>query len=456
MRTISASKRTMEIWKYEPDGGCLTFKNSTEFEELQPEESFGASAIGISKEKAHLAAFSQDFSQIPVHPRSRVSIQAKLTVNTPGDVYEMEADRIADQVLAAPLPHAARGSSLRIQRFSVQPSQQIVAAPASVDRVLASPGRQLEPALRRDMEERFGYDFSGVRVHSGSAAEQSVRDVSAHAYTVGHHIVFDNGMYAPYAATGRRLLAHELAHVVQQSQAGLAGNPGLHLGSSLSLQRQQCSRANDRIVTDPLREEMPAVRCEPTPETLGTVRSNAAPGQEVFGVTHTITGQQQIDFQELRGRGSLCRATIRELESLSFNPFMYTRPGTYDYGIEVVPAGRPCPKGLRIPRKLRIIESMAKILRDGEIEHCNDHKLAFALSQGKYNRAIRDLEGEYCAAGRSGARICEPEFEQRFKDRTGIDFNQQSTIARCLHDKTKIRDDPTSGVGSAPEMVAPA
>lgn len=87
---------------------------------------------------------------------------------------------------------------------------------ASVDEALASPGRPLESALKADMAQRFGHDFSKVRVHSGGAAEQSVREISAHAYTVGHDIVFGAGRYAPHTQDGRRLLAHELTHVVQQ------------------------------------------------------------------------------------------------------------------------------------------------------------------------------------------------------------------------------------------------
>ena len=70
------------------------------------------------------------------------------------------------------------------------------------------------------MEQRFGHDFSQVRVHSGGAAEQSARDVNANAYTVGHNIVFGAGQFAPETHEGRRLLAHELTHVAQQ-EAGI-------------------------------------------------------------------------------------------------------------------------------------------------------------------------------------------------------------------------------------------
>ena len=91
--------------------------------------------------------------------------------------------------------------------------------PASVDHVLASSGSPLEPALRQDMERRFGHDFSRVRVHSGAAAEQSAQDVNANAYTVGQNIVFGAGRFAPETHEGRRLIAHELAHTIQQSSA---------------------------------------------------------------------------------------------------------------------------------------------------------------------------------------------------------------------------------------------
>jgi len=144
--------------------------------------------------------------------------QTELQINQPGDIYEQEADRVADQVLAKPACPHVNGASPRIQRFSGQSSGQTGAAPASVDHALASPGRPLEPALRRDMEQRFGHDFSRVRVHSDVASEISARQVNAHAYTSGYDIVFGAGRFAPATPAGRRLLAHELTHVVQQTR----------------------------------------------------------------------------------------------------------------------------------------------------------------------------------------------------------------------------------------------
>ncbi|MGE5379041.1 MAG: DUF4157 domain-containing protein, partial [Bacteroidota bacterium] len=112
------------------------------------------------------------------------SDQPKLIINPPGDIYEQEADQIADQVMATSAHPATSSEPPRIQRFSGQ-SDGLDSAPASVDRVLASPGMPLEPALRQDMEQRFGHDFSRVRVHTNSQAAESARSVYAQAYTVG-------------------------------------------------------------------------------------------------------------------------------------------------------------------------------------------------------------------------------------------------------------------------------
>jgi len=147
----------------------------------------------------------------------RFGLQAKLMINKPGDIYEREADRIADQVMAAPKHTEVSGAPPRIQRFSRQSNGQMDAASASVDRVLASSGRLLEPALQQDMERRFGHDFSRVRVHSDAAAAQSAKEVNANAYTVGHDMVFGVGQFMPRLHGGQRLLAHELTHVIQQN-----------------------------------------------------------------------------------------------------------------------------------------------------------------------------------------------------------------------------------------------
>lgn len=155
-------------------------------------------------------------ARLPSNVNEAKPLQTKLQVSEPGDAYEREADRIADQVMAMPSTGAVNSGPLHIQRFSGQSARQAGEAPASVDQVLASPGQPLEPGLRQDMEQRFGYDFSRVRVHSNEVAAQAVREVGAIAYATGDNIVFGSGRCMPGTAEGKRLLAHELTHVVQQ------------------------------------------------------------------------------------------------------------------------------------------------------------------------------------------------------------------------------------------------
>jgi Domain of unknown function (DUF4157) len=98
-------------------------------------------------------------------------------------------------------------------------SGEIGTVPPLVQEVLRSPGQPLDPATRAFIELRFGGDFGRVRVHSDAKAAESARAVSALAYTVGHNIVFGENRYAPTTHAGRELLAHELAHTIQQRNA---------------------------------------------------------------------------------------------------------------------------------------------------------------------------------------------------------------------------------------------
>lgn len=101
--------------------------------------------------------------------------------------------------------------------------------PPVVGQALGSSGQPLDKASRASMEPLLGHDFSKVRVHADSVAASSASAVNARAYTVGHHILFGDGQYAPQSVQGRKLLAHELTHVVQQDRAGNANALQLNL-----------------------------------------------------------------------------------------------------------------------------------------------------------------------------------------------------------------------------------
>ena len=193
---------------------------------------------------------SWDFSKIPVfapdranRPQVRSSlsaprlpgiIQPKLVVGEVNDPLEYEANRVADQVMRMPdpdlsitdaPPHISRKCAAceeeALQKRPNGPQPSEAEAPAIVHRVLRSLGQPLDAESRNFFEARFAHDFSQVQVHHGATAEESAREIDAHAYTVGRHIVFGAGEYAPSTTSGRRLLAHELTHVVQQSRGGL-------------------------------------------------------------------------------------------------------------------------------------------------------------------------------------------------------------------------------------------
>ncbi len=121
----------------------------------------------------------------------------------------------------------------RLQRKAVDYGEE-TAVPSIVHEVLRSPGHPLDPTTRAFMEPRFGHDFSKVKVHTDGKADNSARSVGARAYTVGNHIVFENGLYNPYSHDGKRLIAHELTHIIQQRGITLTATEAqsLHISKS--------------------------------------------------------------------------------------------------------------------------------------------------------------------------------------------------------------------------------
>jgi hypothetical protein len=183
---------------------------------------------------------SWDFSRIPLHPSSAAAkrlpgpIQTKLKVGAIDDPLEHEADRVADQVMRMPASDAVTISSRlqvsrkcdeceeeeeeeeELQKKEARPQTVAGEAPASVHETLRTAGQPLDMESRAFFEPRFGRDLSQVRIHADPRAAESAHSVCARAYTVGHHVVFGRGQYAPHTADGRHLVAHELTHTLQQ------------------------------------------------------------------------------------------------------------------------------------------------------------------------------------------------------------------------------------------------
>ena len=151
----------------------------------------------------------------------RLRLQPKLTINGPGDRFEEEADRVAESILvgaASTHPQlSSLGRSVAQRKPKAGSGEKASAVPPIVDEVLQSPGEPLDGATRAFLEPRFGHNFGDVRVHRDARAAESAGAVNAIAYTVGCDVVFGAGQYLPASEQGRRLLAHELTHVIQQT-----------------------------------------------------------------------------------------------------------------------------------------------------------------------------------------------------------------------------------------------
>jgi hypothetical protein len=170
---------------------------------------------------------------------------AGLRVSEANDPFEQEADRVAEEVIGGgvrrhwslsrmsmetPLHRkCACGGSGECEECKKKKEQTLQRkaigsaesgfAPPIVQEVLRSPGRPLDIPIRNFFEPRFGYDFSQVRIHQDEKSQESARSLTAQAYTMGSEVVFGKAQYRPQTPEGLRLIAHELAHVVQQSES---------------------------------------------------------------------------------------------------------------------------------------------------------------------------------------------------------------------------------------------
>ncbi len=217
-------------------------------------------------------------------------IQTKLTVGPASDRYEQEADHVAEQVMSSQQP-AASSQSQAVQRQEDEEEVQTKPLAASITPLVqrqedeeevqtkpaagrlqrqsasgngfdASPelenqlaagrgrGSPLPGEVRAYMEPRFGADFSGVRVHTGGEAGQINRSIQAQAFTHGQDIYLGAGRYEPGTDAGKRLLAHELTHVVQQSGPAVqrAGESGLRVSRSPASTVQRAPLTADEII----------------------------------------------------------------------------------------------------------------------------------------------------------------------------------------------------------------
>ncbi|MFN6451580.1 MAG: DUF4157 domain-containing protein [Nostoc sp. EfeVER01] len=200
----------------------------------QPTRGFGLDSPSASSQAVPSV---QPLNKPLMHDISRISLrpQTKLTVNQPGDVYEQEADRVAQQVMqtmsepvskqsvqreALPEEEELQMKSLADTNISLQRQGGGVAATSDLETSIQQErgsGQPLSDDIRQPMEQSFGTDFSAVKIHTDSRSDQLNQSIQARAFTTGQDIFFRQGEYAPESHGGKELLAHELTHVVQQN-----------------------------------------------------------------------------------------------------------------------------------------------------------------------------------------------------------------------------------------------
>ena len=168
------------------------------------------------------------------------TVQPKLEIGQPDDKYEKEADAVADNVMMQPElegSEIALRAELPLQRQTLDEEEEMLMMKphlplSTVEDKTASAdlagrinsakggGKPLEPGIKDEMGNRFGANFSNVKIHTGPTSVQMSRELGAKAFTVGNDIHFNQGQYSPGTAKGRHLMAHELAHVMQQRRSG--------------------------------------------------------------------------------------------------------------------------------------------------------------------------------------------------------------------------------------------
>lgn len=195
---------------------------------------------GTSSPPTEPTAITGNFLIAPTPPTFGLSIQPKLTIGEPGDRYEQEADKVANEVvqrinapaslqrrelIAPPIPTlssqlAAMGELKPWQR--VQRQDGLVEGEATRElessiNLARGGGQPLDAGLQQSMGQAMGADFGGVRVHTDAQSDRLNQTLQAKAFTTGQDVFFRQGEYNPGSRGGQELIAHELTHVVQQS-----------------------------------------------------------------------------------------------------------------------------------------------------------------------------------------------------------------------------------------------
>ncbi len=361
-----------------------------------------ASPSQHSSSRAPSALFHRSTNPLPSTLSAPVQIQTKLTVNTPGDKYEREADRVAEQVLRMPEPQVQRqcacGKSStegecpeckkrkqdatgRLQRVA---SSQVggIAAPPIVNSELSSPGSPLATGTRSFMESRFGQDFSHVRVHTDHQAAESAAKIHARAYTAGSNIVFGHG---EHPNGDKHLLAHELTHVVQQNGSLSCAKAISSAPSDLHSESTSYRDASTAIFRKSKSQTTGDGMCG-SPWTCSTPTNCEIADNAIIGPMPASTWWKLTVMIDIEAKTP---ADVRESTTgHTYLRFEESNGLSYTYGFY------PDPKAP--PNVFRTTTTGCVVHPDTSHEKCVDYKEVMELKQDEYAAALK-LAQLFCA-----------------------------------------------------------
>lgn len=355
------------------------------------------------------------------------TVQTKLAISSPGDEYEQEADRVADAIVRTSdartksettFANQTRPTNIQRQPSSEDETEEIevhakhsegggaraeAASESSIqNRIdgLGGSGREMPHSVKSYFEPRFGQDFGGVRLHTDANAARLAKSINARAFTVGRDIVFGAGEYAPQTLEGKRLLAHELTHVLQQR------------GGRSVIRRKISFEKEAYIPVNPIDT---VIHNKPVGLTTPTFNGKQLPADPKSAATKQAAQQLynqagQIIFEALTPKSVTYNPGTKECSFADFdikvsaNVIVTTQPSNKQWTMSVAGGEIPnCKNTGNVPVVMKGVpdsDAVAKWVAANEQEHVDDLKALHAKHFEAYYKWLLGLKGTGADSGK--------------------------------------------------------
>lgn len=276
------------------------------------------------------AAFPAPTPLVP--PPLAAPIQAKLEVGAMDDPLERQADAAAEKMLDARNDADARSDRGAVahtaQHLSSAAASAGVEAPPSaisaIHQLQQSGGSLLDPELRKLFERRTDEDFGAVRVHTGKAAAGVAKELGAKAFTVGRDVVFGEGHYRPGTTEGKRLIAHELTHVLQQT--GAPGSRPSAVQRKPEGQEETISPGSKRVVKRPEGGNLRLRVVADYPTKLSTGENNSKGNIKSGTAVEIIAKKNALGWYTVKGIVDIGNGVLQERIGFVNVKFLFAAP----------------------------------------------------------------------------------------------------------------------------------